>query len=102
MNNLNCYAYTELNDREKKRIVDEYNRKNTGIAFKFFGFRRIGFKKYKTNTYNGTHLMAKINQVMGRGIRYKSHSELLKKNERLTFIIGYLNLIFNTKQKNKF
>ena len=105
MNNLNCYAYTgELNDREKKRIVDEYNKKKIQVLLlSSSGSEGLDLKNTRQIHIMEPHFnMAKINQVIGRGIRYKSHSELPKKERKVDVYYWISKPDFsNTKQKNK-
>jgi superfamily II DNA/RNA helicase len=105
LNNLEYYAFTgELNDKEKKRIVEKYNRKEIQVLLlSSSGAEGLDLKNTRQIHIMEPHFnMAKINQVIGRGIRYKSHYDLNKKERKVDVYYWISKPDFsNIKKTNK-
>ena len=80
-------------DTQKKAIVEAYNRKEIDVLL----LSSSGSEGLDLKNTRQIHIMephwniAKINQVIGRGIRYKSHNSLPKK-ERLVNVFYWVSL----------
>ena len=105
LNNLEYYAFTgELNDKEKKRIVEKYNREEIQVLLlSSSGAEGLDLKNTRQIHIMEPHFnMAKINQVIGRGIRYKSHYDLNKKERKVDVYYWISKPDFsNIKKTNK-
>ena len=103
MNNLNCYAYTgELNDKEKKRIVDEYNKETIQVLLlSSSGSEGLDLKNTRQIHIMEPHFnMAKINQVIVEVLDINHIQIYLFKEKKGSCHVGQ-NLIFRIQKKNK-
>jgi len=84
----------ELTDAERKRIVDEYNSgKTPTLLLSGAGSEGLDLKGTRSIQLVEPHWNnSRLNQVIGRGIRYKSH-EHLPENERNVRVMRYLSTL---------
>ena len=81
-NKISNFTFTGKNtDKQKKEIVEKYNkRKIDVILISSSGAEGLDLKNTRQIHIMEPHWnISKINQVIGRGIRYKSHESLPKK-----------------------
>jgi superfamily II DNA or RNA helicase len=93
-NNITYSLFTgELNDQEKYTIVQKYNNKEIDVLL----LSSSGGEGLDLKNTRQIHIMephwnsAKINQVIGRGVRYKSH-ENLPENEQHVKIFYWISI----------
>ncbi|SFV55512.1 COG0553: Superfamily II DNA/RNA helicases, SNF2 family [hydrothermal vent metagenome] len=85
-----------LNDKEKKAIIDKYNKSKTSTLL----ISGAGAEGLDLKGTRNMHIMephwnsARINQVIGRGARFKSHTHLPKEEQNVT-VRHYLSAIPN-------
>ncbi len=86
-----------INDKERKKIVDDYNNgDNKVLLLSGAGAEGISLKGTKMVQIMEPHWhSARIEQAIGRAIRYKSH-EYLPKNERKVKVIQYQSVLPKT------
>jgi SNF2 family DNA or RNA helicase len=86
----------ELNDEKKKKIVEDYNKGKIDVLL----LSSSGGEGLDLKNTRQIHIMephwntAKINQVIGRGVRYKSHYAL-PENHRLVKIYYWISLPYH-------
>ena len=90
----------KMNDRSKKKAVDDYNSgKVKALLVSSSGSEGIDLKGTRSIHIVEPHWNKnRIEQVIGRGIRYKSHSDLPKK-ERKVKVIKYHTVMPKTKMQ---
>lgn len=101
-NKISHFSFTGKNtDKQKKDIVDKYNkRKIDVILLSSSGAEGLDLKNTRQIHIMEPHWnIAKINQVIGRGIRYKSHIALPSKEQKVN--VYYWISIPNNIKKNK-
>lgn len=84
----------ELNDAERKRIVDEYNSgKVRTLLLSGAGSEGLDLKGTRSIQLLEPHWNnSRLNQVIGRGIRYKSHEHLDEKDRNVR-VMRYLSTL---------
>ena len=84
----------ELNDAERKRIVDEYNAgKVKTLLLSGAGSEGLDLKGTRSIQLLEPHWNnSRLNQVIGRGIRYKSHDHLDEKDRNVR-VLKYLSTL---------
>lgn len=94
-NNISCLLFTgELNDEEKHNVIKKYNSGAIDVLL----LSSSGGEGLDLKNTRQIHIMephwndAKINQVIGRGLRYKSH-ESLSPNDRHVKIFHWLSIL---------
>ena len=92
-----------MSDKQKKTAVDEYNSgKVKTLLISGAGAEGIDLKGTR-----GMHIMephwneARIDQVIGRGVRFKSHAHLPKKDQNVTVHRYLSTLSSQNKEKDK-
>jgi superfamily II DNA or RNA helicase len=96
-NNIRFLQFTgELNDKQKRNVVELYNnRKIDVLLLSSSGGEGLDLKNTRQIHIMEPHWnIAKINQVIGRGRRYKSH-EYLPKNEKIVDVFFWVSTIKN-------
>ncbi len=90
-----------MSDKQKKSAVDEYN---TGKV-KTLLISGAGAEGIDLKGTRGMHIMephwneARIDQVIGRGVRFKSHAHLPKKDQNVT-VHRYLSTLSSGNREN--
>ena len=87
----------ELNDKERKQVVDDYNNgKLSTLLISAAGSEGIDLKGTKLVQLLDSHFHSNRNkQAMGRGIRYKSHAHL-PEDQRHVHVQTYHSLVPKT------
>lgn len=81
-----------LNDKARKEIVDDYNDgKYTALLISTAGTEGLDLKGTRSVQILDPHFNnEKINQAVGRGVRYLSHSHLPKEDRKVE-VLRYLS-----------
>jgi superfamily II DNA or RNA helicase len=95
----------ELDDMQKKQVVEKYNKRKIDVLL----LSSSGGEGLDLKNTRQIHIMephwndSKIDQVIGRGIRYKSHSELDEKDRHVKVYYWLSTPYYNdeTKKDNK-
>jgi superfamily II DNA or RNA helicase len=95
----------ELDDMQKKQVVEKYNKRKIDVLL----LSSSGGEGLDLKNTRQIHIMephwndSKIDQVIGRGIRYKSHEELDEKDRHVKVYYWLSTPYYNdeTKKDNK-
>ncbi len=92
----------KMNDKEKRKVIQDYNMgANNVLLISGAGAEGLDLKETRNMHILEPHWNeARINQVIGRGSRYKSHSALPKKDQNMT--VQRYTSIFPKEKKGVF